>query len=308
MLNLSFGEQGLLFPSTETLQGIFPESAGIKTREILFQLPKDVRQWLSPLLKALHKTNEQFLSNFVSFLVRRAHELEQNYRNKLLVHYHSCLVYYILCNCSKKNIEKKQWKIKAELDYLALLEICLQNPSAINQTLLQLIIDNLETSESMKAKLYKFSAIKITLNNDKSLTELTDNEKTDLETLQQHFPLVAKKVEASLTESDEDSSVWKQCPPSFAHNYKFGAFIGEEPRQNQKNDEPMEIHVDDGASIEQCEQGTAEEEDDSSENEFENDPNEMSGISCGSETSDASAVKELTGEMIKDISQNIAIF
>jgi hypothetical protein len=137
---------------------------------------------------------------------------------------------------------------------------------------------------------------------------LTDNEKTDLETLQQHFPLVAKKVEASLTESDEDNSVWKQCPPSFAHNYKFGAFIGEEPRQNQKNDEPMEIHVDDGASIEQCEQGTAEEEDDSSENEFENDPNEMSGISCGSETSDASAVKELTGEMIKDISQNIAIF
>ncbi len=316
MLDLSFGEQGLLLPSFETLQEIFPEPTEIKTTEILLQLPKDVRLWLSPLLKALHKTNDQFLSNFVSFLVQRVHELEHNFGNELQVHFFSCLVYFTLLNSSKKDSEQKQWKkFKAELDYLALLEVCLQNPSTNSQHFLPLIIDNLERlSEHLKDKLYKFSTIKISYDKDKSLTKSTEDVKKDLKTLKEHFPQTASQVEAKLTESEEDSSVWQKCSPSFAQSYKFGAFIGEEPKQNQNlnqvNDESMEMeaNLEDKASMELCEEAVLEEVV-GSENEFENELNEEeSEISCGFEVNDASVVNELTGAMIKDISKNILIF
>ena len=318
ILDSSFGEKGLLQLSSEILQEIFPESSDIKTTETLFELPTEAIHWLSLLLKALHKMNEQFLSNFLSFLVKQIHELEQQNPDKLRVHFLSCMVYFVLLNCSRKGAEKKQWKINADLDYLLLLKVCLQNPSVNNQRFLPIIIDNLETlSETLKNKLCTFSTIIMPYSKDKILTKSMKNTKTDLEILKQHFPQIATQVEARLIEPQKDSSVWQPCPPSFASTYKFGAFISEEPRQEQDWDEvdqiftEVETPLENDASMEGCEegledwQGTENEDENEVDDDMNEEPEEMPDAS---ETSDVSAMNELTEKMIQDISKNISIF
>ena len=317
-MDCSFGEKGLLLPSTEILQEIFPESSDIKTTETLLELPTEAVHWLSPLLKASHKMNEQFLSNFLSFLVKQINELEQQNPGELQVHFLSCLTFFVLLNCSRKAGEKK-WKITADLDYLLLLKVCLQNPSVNNQRFLPIIIDNLETlSESLKNNLYTFSTIVMQFNNDKILTKSMKNTKTDLEILKQHFPQIAKQVDARLIDPEKDSSVWQPCPPSFASTHKFGAFIGKEPSHEQDWNEVNEIFIEEetplqnDASMEVCEEeefGEWEGTENVDENEDEDELNEQhEEIPDVSETSHVSAMNELTEDMIQEISKNILIF
>ena len=310
LLDQAFGEQGLLLPPLEMLQKMFPDST-IQSTEISSELPTDVHQWFAPLLKALHTTNDMFLTDLVSFLTRRLHELEQSSTCTLLVQFYSCFIYNILSNCSQKNGEK-QWKFKAKLDYFTLLEVCLKNPLKCSQQFRQLVVENIEIpSESLKDKLHKFLAIKPTLNNRKSLDKPAQNEKTNFDILYKQFPLVARRIQAKLSETERDISGWQKCPNSFAHSHRFGAFIGEELLQNQNfdqvNEESMELAVnfEDETSAEQNEE---ELEENCSENESESDLNEMEIISSSNQASDASTEDELTPEIIQEISENIWIF
>jgi hypothetical protein len=293
LLDFSFGDKGLLLPSPEILQEMFPEPLDMTT-ETLFELPEEAYNWLSPLLKKAHKTNKQFLSDFVSFLLRRIH---QNLENELQIHFLSCLVYFVLSNCSRKHGQRKRWKMNVDLDYVVLLEVCLQNPSAINQHFLPVIIDNLQKlSESLKNKLYKFSTITVAGDNQPH-TQGT-------ETLKQHFPEISKQLERRSKETEQDNSVWQQCQPSFASSYEFGAFIGEEPRQKKcfnkeyEKSSDIEAALEDEVPMELCEPERLIGEEDDTENEVENDLTKC----------DISGMNELTEDMIEEISKNILIF
>lgn len=313
-MDLAFGDEGLLVPTVDTLQEIFPATtSGSKTENISTKLPKDVHEWLMPLLIALSKANNEFLSNFVAFSLKRIQQFDQSSGN-VVTHFHACWVYYILSNSSKLSNEQKEWKIKSELDYISLLEVCLNNPSMYNQLFLPLIIDNVEIPlTDLKDKLRRFSNIKGLFNKVKTqrLNEFSQNEETNFEYLNQQFPLVAKQIQEKQTEVDKSISVWQKCPASFTHTYKFGEFIGKVQHQdegtNQLNKNFMETEPnfkDDNGNIHDDDV-----ESELSENDL-NGSNISEALSSSEEASDArtTGVRELSEKMTRDISKNIWIF
>ena len=294
----------MLLPALETLQEIFP--AMFENDAISLELPKEIQQWFTPFLQTLQAANDKFLTNLVSYLATRLHVLQQSSRNDLLARFYSCFIYNILFNCSKKDNEE-QWDFKAEVDYLLLLEVFLKNPLKYHQQYLQFVVDNLEIlSENLKDKLYKFSAIKPISNKGKCVDKPAQNEQTDFEVLHKQFPLVAKRMQAKLTEIEPDSSGWQRCPPSFAQRHKFGAFIGEEAVQNQNSNKMHEESLELEASFEYEATKEVNEEDmeeNSSEIASESDLNEME-ILCPNEAS----LNKLTPKMVQEIGENIWIF
>ena len=288
---MSFGKDELLIPSHSTLEEIFSAPSIERSKDSL-QLPLAVQQWITPLLKALHKTNDKFLTDLVVYLLKEVHAFEGRSRYDMRALFYSSLINFILMNCSRLNNEKKQWKFKAELDYLVLLDVCMRNPSKNNHYFLPLITENLQQlSKKLRDKLYKFSTIQVASVRNENSSKPLENQNINLETFKKDFPLVAKAIEAKLKESEQVSSTWKKCPSSFGDTYKFGAFIGDKSREIAQNKDLNETY-----------------DNQTNSESMEVDLNEELDTSCVSEESNDVEINILTEEMVKDINENVWIF
>ncbi|XP_028405975.1 protein LAS1-like [Dendronephthya gigantea] len=300
-LDLAFGSKGLLVPTLETLENIFSETTGDKAENISTDLPKDVCEWLMLLLVALNKANKKFLSNIVEFLLKRIHKPDQS-SGDVVTHFHACWVFLIL------NGKQKKWKIKLELDYISLLEVCLNNPSTYGQLFLPLIVDNIEIpAQGLKDKLHRFSTIQGLFEKVKSqsLNDYIQNKDANFELLNKQFPIIGQQIQAKQTVADESIFAWQKCPASFTHSYKFGEFIGNEQHQGEG---PDQLHN----NVRETETNFEDDNEDLRSEASENDLNtiNITEVLNSSEESDAAMtnMKELSDKMTRDISNNIWIF
>lgn len=308
VLDLLLGKLGLLIPSSETLKefaSYWPDISEQSPANTSMGLPKRTLCLWSPLFKALHKENDTFLSKLVSMLIQKVRECEHHSESILLVRYVSCWAYFILLVASDQHHQEvKQWKIKPELNYGAILEVTLQSYSSYTPVFLRVIINNLQLSDKAKEKLMKFCAFTLeTPDFERSATE----EKVIYGRLVKNFPRLADHAKSRLERPTEPKNAdWQLCDHSFTRSVPLGGLIGCESMQFER----LELHELDSMQVETdaVDQTPTEPEADnctiscdvSKHLEDERFPEML----C--DASDTS--KELTRDAIENISQKIWMF
>lgn len=253
VLDLLICKVGLLIPSPATLKEFatyWSDMTKHLTENVSMDLPKEALSMWSPLFKAWHKGNGTFLSKLVTTLIKRVHEFERNSENMLLIRYFACWVHFILFNSGSPNKSENQWKIKANLDYITILEVTLRNCSSYTPLFLPFIINNLQhLPDRLKQKLEKLRTVLALGKSNDSVSLKFVGSSTVEETvsvcdkLAKSFPQLADRVKLRLKQQTglKNHASWQPCGPSFSRSVPLGCLIGAEPMQFQLLDFPEEL-------------------------------------------------------------------
>lgn len=212
---------------------------------------------------------------------------------------YTSIIIFILKQCNGKNnlfINKRY--------FISLLETCLKNPSKHTKDILPLIIENLKIEEETKEKLFKLADLHVTMTTRTNMYEMMEDK--DYDVLNKCYPEIMNKIQANVINLKDSGSHWKTCSSNFTHNYTFGTFIGVESGRSDENEKIRkynETQVNEVLENELHMEKTILFSHDNENNDLDTENHGESDFMC----LDVVNGKDLTSEMIEDISKNIWI-